>query len=118
MNDDDLKGKLTENEKAALRLEAATQFLACLEPLGGGNNHEKLAAAFSCLLLASGKPFDAACAAFAVAATLFVQDEGRRCDVHMLAEGRVDIHGGDGSLESFAEQPDDDIEPAPQARIH
>ena len=109
---------MTDDEKAALRVAAAREFLNCLEPLGEGREHEKLAAAFSCLLLASGKPFDVACASFAVAATLFVQDEGRRCDVHLLSEGGVAIHGGDGSYEVFTEQPDDDIEPVPQARIH
>ncbi len=116
MNDDDTK-KLTEDEKAALRVEAAREFLKCLEPLGEGNEHNKLRAAFACLLLESGPPYDYAAAAFSKVASLCVRDEGRRVDVHMLAEGRVDIHGGDGSLESFVEQPEDDIEPAPEPTL-
>ena len=114
----DRKKKLTNDERAAIRLQAAREFLKCLSPVGEGHEHEKLAAAFSCLLIASGPPFDVACASFAVAATLFVQDEGRRCDVHLLREGAVAIYGGDGSYEVFTEQPDDEILPVPQARMH
>ena len=114
---DDRKKKLTHDERAELRLEAARQFLNCLEPTGAGNEHQKLAVAFACILTVAGKPFDHAAAAFSMAETLCVQDEGRRCDVHLLSEGGVAIHGGDGSYEVFTEQPDDDIEPAPE-RMH
>ena len=61
---------MTDDEKAALRLTAAREFLKCLEPIGEGNEHEKLSAAFAAILAVAGPPVDYSCAAFAIVASI------------------------------------------------
>ena len=108
---DDLKGKLSDDERAALRLEAAREFLACLEPIGEGNEHAKFRAAFSCILAVAGPPVDYSCAAFSLVASILARDGGRRVDVHVMSENRTEVHSADGILRTFTHEPDEDIEP-------
>ena len=95
------------------RLEAAEQFLNLFP---GEGRHQKLKGALQTLLQVTGPPIDPACAHFAPLATAGAGDN-RRVDVHMLAEGRTEIHGGDGSLETFVEKPDDEPEPEPEPTL-
>ena len=115
---DDLKGKLSDDEKAALRVAAAREFLACLE---GSSGHEKLQAAFACLLVETGPPYDYACAAFTMVASLCVRDEGRRVDVHVLSPNKTQVHMSDGArsvLRTYQhEQLDDNIERQPEPTL-
>ena len=112
---DDLTGKLSADEKAALRLTAAREFMNCLEPLGEGNNHEKLSAAFASILAVAGPPVDYSCAAFSLVASILLREGGRRVDVHVLSPQKTEVHSADGILRTFTHEPDDgdDIEPEP-----
>ena len=104
-------------KKAALRLEAAREFMNCLEPLGEGNDHEKLAAAFTCILAVAGPPVDYSCAAFSLVASILAREGGRRVDVHVLSPQKTEVHSADGILRTFTHEPDGDIEPEPEPTL-
>ena len=108
---------MTEDEKAAIRLQAAQEFLNCLEPIGEGNEHEKLSAAFAAVLAVAGPPVDYSCAAFSLVASILARNGGRRVDVHVLSPNKTEVHSADGILRTFKHEPDDDIEPAPEPTL-